>query len=99
MEITLQPEDNHRLANLCGPLDENLKQIASALEIEIARRGAHFKLKGDKDHTRLAGKAIRRFLCALKTSHRLRRYPVRLSGNQQTKSRDRYDDSDACLND
>jgi len=23
MEITLQPEDNARLANLCGALDEN----------------------------------------------------------------------------
>ena len=61
MEITLQPEDNHRLANLCGPLDENLKQIASALEIDIARRGAHFKLKGDKEHTRLAAKLLEDF--------------------------------------
>ena len=61
MEITLQPEDNHRLANLCGPLDENLKQIASALEIEIARRGAHFKLTGDKEHTRLAAQLLESF--------------------------------------
>jgi phosphate starvation-inducible PhoH-like protein len=61
MEITLQPEDNHRLANLCGPLDENLKQIASALDIEIARRGAHFKLTGDKDNTRLAAQLLENF--------------------------------------
>ena len=27
MEITLQPEDNVRINNLCGALDENLKQI------------------------------------------------------------------------
>ena len=32
MEITLQPEDNARLANLCGALDENIKQIETALE-------------------------------------------------------------------
>ena len=61
MEITLQPEDNHRLANLCGPLDENLKQIASALEVEIARRGGHFKLTGDKENTRLAAKLLENF--------------------------------------
>jgi phosphate starvation-inducible PhoH-like protein len=46
---------------LCGPLDENLKQIASALEIEIARRGAHFKLTGDKDNTRIAAQLLESF--------------------------------------
>ena len=61
MEITLQPEDNHRLANLCGALDENLKQIESALEIKIARRGAHFKLTGDKENTRLAAQLLESF--------------------------------------
>jgi len=35
MEITLAPEDNVRLANLCGPLDENIKQIETALEVNI----------------------------------------------------------------
>ena len=42
MEITLQPEDNARLNNLCGALDENLKQIETALEVNINRRGAKF---------------------------------------------------------
>ena len=54
MEITLNPEDNLRLANLCGALDENIKQIEDALDIDITRRGAHFKLTGDLHHTRLA---------------------------------------------
>jgi len=61
LEITLQPEDNHRLANLCGALDENLKQIESALEISISRRGAHFKLTGDKENTRLAAQLLESF--------------------------------------
>ena len=30
MEITLSPEDNLRLANLCGVLDENIKQIGDS---------------------------------------------------------------------
>ena len=61
MEITLQPEDNHRLANLCGALDENLKQIESAFEISISRRGATFKLTGDKQNTRLAAQLLESF--------------------------------------
>lgn len=40
------PQDNTRLANLCGPMDENIRQIASALDIEITRRGGKFILTG-----------------------------------------------------
>ena len=61
MEITLQPEDNHRLANLCGALDENLKQIEAALDVGIARRGAHFRLSGATDNTRLAAQFLESF--------------------------------------
>ncbi|HSH73221.1 MAG TPA: PhoH family protein [Methylophilaceae bacterium] len=61
MEITLQPEDNHRLANLCGALDENLKQIEDALDVSIARRGAHFRLTGDKQNMQLAAQFIESF--------------------------------------
>jgi phosphate starvation-inducible PhoH-like protein len=38
--------DNTRLANLCGPLDENLRQIEAALNIRIARRGERFSVQG-----------------------------------------------------
>lgn len=43
---TPEPVDNDRLANLCGPLDENLRQIQAALDIEIARRGGNFIISG-----------------------------------------------------
>ncbi len=46
-EFKLQPVDNHRLANLCGQLDEHLRQIERRLGIEINYRGNHFKLVGD----------------------------------------------------
>ena len=45
-EVRLEPVDNLRLARLCGALDENLRQIESALEVSIARRGARFTVKG-----------------------------------------------------
>ncbi|MDY7576749.1 PhoH family protein [Herbaspirillum sp. RTI4] len=42
-----QPLDNKRLAHLCGPLDENLRQIAMALDVTIFRRGEKFIASGD----------------------------------------------------
>jgi len=46
LEFSLEPVDNTRLANLCGALDENLRQIEIALEVTIARRGEHFNVQG-----------------------------------------------------
>ena len=61
MEITLQPEDNARLANLCGALDENIKQIETALEVNINRRGGTFNISGKLDNMRLAAQLIENF--------------------------------------
>ena len=61
MEISLTPEDNTRLANLCGALDENIKQIETALEVNINRRGSTFNIIGKLDHTRLAAQLIENF--------------------------------------
>ena len=47
-EFTLEPPDNERLANLCGPLDENLRLIESRLGVEVRRRGSAFRIQGDK---------------------------------------------------
>ncbi len=41
------PLDNTRLANLCGPLDENLRQICAALDVTIFRRGGKFIVGGE----------------------------------------------------
>jgi phosphate starvation-inducible PhoH-like protein len=38
--------DNLRLAHLCGPLDENLRQISAALDLSIFRRGDKFIVSG-----------------------------------------------------
>ena len=45
-EFELQPVDNARLANLCGPLDENLRLVESRLDVEIRRRGDTFRVSG-----------------------------------------------------
>ena len=45
-EITLEPADNASLLSLCGPFDDNIKQLERRLGIEINRRDNHFKLTG-----------------------------------------------------
>ena len=61
LEISFIPTDNQRLANLCGALDENLKQVETALDVTISRRGEHFSLSGKSDQTKLAAKVLRDF--------------------------------------
>ncbi len=61
IEISFTPTDNQRLANLCGALDENLKQVEIALDVSIARRGEHFSLHGKTDQTKLAAQVLRNF--------------------------------------
>jgi phosphate starvation-inducible protein PhoH and related proteins len=60
-EISFTPVDNHRLANLCGALDENLRQIQTALDVGITRRGEHFALTGTPERTRIAVRVLRDF--------------------------------------
>jgi len=45
-QLTLSPIDNERQANLCGPMDDNLKTIERRLGVEISYRGNQFKILG-----------------------------------------------------
>ena len=45
--FTPSPLDNTKLAHLCGPLDENLRQITAALDVTLFRRGEKFIADGD----------------------------------------------------
>lgn len=68
-EFYLEPADNERLANLCGQLDEHLRQIEKNLGIEINNRGNQFRVTGASDAARAAGKVIQRLFEL--TSHEL----------------------------
>lgn len=59
VEISFSPADNRRLANLCGVLDENLKQMENAFDVEISHRGEHFSLYGAAAQIELAAKALK----------------------------------------
>ena len=45
--VVLAPPDNRALANLCGPLDANLRQIEAALDVAITHRGGAFTVAGE----------------------------------------------------
>jgi phosphate starvation-inducible PhoH-like protein len=46
LHLRLEPADNERLANLCGPFDNHLRQIERRLGVEIANRGNDFQVIG-----------------------------------------------------
>lgn len=58
-EIFLEPADNQRLMSLCGPFDDNIKQLERRLAIEINRRNNRFKLSGKPLNVQAASKILR----------------------------------------
>jgi phosphate starvation-inducible PhoH-like protein len=61
IEFTPDTADNRRLANLCGALDQNLRQIEEAFDVRIARRGASFSVDGSTPASRRAIAALEHF--------------------------------------
>ncbi|MGS1009722.1 PhoH family protein [Achromobacter anxifer] len=51
--------DNTHLANLCGPLDENLRQLADGMNVKLSRRGSRVTIEGEL--AELASRVLRRF--------------------------------------
>lgn len=49
LDVYLEPADSLRLSALCGPFDDNLKQIERRLGVEISYRNNQFKVIG-KSH-------------------------------------------------
>ena len=58
-DFTLEPDDNERLANLNGPLDEHLRQIELRLGVEIANRGNVYRVSGVEHAVKLADRVLR----------------------------------------
>ena len=60
-EVAFKPVDNARLAALCGPLDANLRQIETGLDVTISRRAERFSISGPREKASQAAAALRRF--------------------------------------
>ena len=52
--VNLEPNDSRRLAALCGPFDQNLKQLERRLGIRITNRGNVFRMSGPETRVRAA---------------------------------------------
>ena len=61
MEFELPSDNNRQLSNLCGALDQNLKQIEAALEVDIVRRGSSFVINGSSKNIKAAAALIQKF--------------------------------------
>jgi phosphate starvation-inducible PhoH-like protein len=61
MEFNLPSDNNRQLSNLCGALDQNLKQIEAALEVDIVRRGSNFIVNGSSKNIKAAAMLIQKF--------------------------------------
>lgn len=59
MKLTLTPENNRRINNLCGEHNKNLQQIESYLGVVIANRGNEFTITGPKDNVTRTKKIIK----------------------------------------
>ena len=57
-DFALDPLDNARLANLCGPFDEHLRQVELRLGVEINNRGNIFRVIGEESAVRTAEKVL-----------------------------------------
>lgn len=57
-ELTLEPADNARLLSLCGPFDENIKQLERRLGLDISRRDNQFRITGRSVTVNAAAKIL-----------------------------------------
>lgn len=58
-DLYLEPADNQRLANLCGPMDDNIKQLERRLGVEISYRDNHFRIIGQPQGLRASSQILR----------------------------------------
>jgi len=59
LSLILEPENNERLANLCGQFDEHLRQLERRLGVEINNLGSHFDIIGEPRATAAAAGVLR----------------------------------------
>ena len=51
--MLLEPVDNLRLSNLCGPMDRHIRQIEGYMAVEINNRSNNFHIRGNKESVQL----------------------------------------------
>ncbi len=58
-DVSLEPANNKRLANLCGQFNEHLRQLEKRLNVDVKNRGNHFSVSGSEAHVIAAIAALK----------------------------------------
>jgi phosphate starvation-inducible protein PhoH and related proteins len=59
LNLYLEPSDTRRLASLCGPFDDNIKQLERRIGVEINYRNNHFQIVGQPRNCLSANNLLR----------------------------------------
>lgn len=57
--MLLEPADNQRLSNLCGPMDRHLRQLERYMGVEINNRGNNFHVSGSQKSIELTQQLLK----------------------------------------
>lgn len=69
--VQLEPEDNQRLAGLCGPHHQHINQVAKRLDVNITNRGHDFYIRGQQEQVTRAEKILRDLYCQTQAKNNL----------------------------
>jgi len=67
VEFSLEPDHTERLANLCGPFDEHLRQIELKFGVEVFNRGNLFRVVGPEQDVERAQRFLRELYARTET--------------------------------
>lgn len=67
MNLYIEPAENRRLASLCGPFDDNIKQIERRVGVEIVRKNNHFQITGLPRHCLSANNLLKQLYIETQT--------------------------------
>ncbi len=59
LNLYLEPAESRRLASLCGPFDDNIKQLERRIGVEISYSNNHFKIVGQPQNCLSANNLLR----------------------------------------
>lgn len=71
IQCEFSPVNNRRLADLCGPNQENIEQIEEYFDVEIHQRSNIFKIHGSKPSVSAAGTILNRLYRATESKEAL----------------------------
>ena len=66
-ELLLEPVDNKRLSNLCGPFDKHIRQVERFFGVEISNRGNNFHISGSPELITLTENLLKEIYAATET--------------------------------